>query len=87
MLGLFAKVVVFQAPVEQGTGWLAVVMAVNVVVGLYYYLARAGSLYARRAPIAAACVARRPVPRLLVGRHRDRPHARRRPCGSRPYRR
>jgi NADH-quinone oxidoreductase subunit N len=47
LLGLFAKVVVFQAPVEQGTGWLAVVMAVNVVVGLYYYLAWAASLYAR----------------------------------------
>jgi NADH-quinone oxidoreductase subunit N len=47
LLGLFAKVVVFQAPVEQGTGWLAVVMAVNVVVGLYYYLAWAASLYGR----------------------------------------
>jgi NADH-quinone oxidoreductase subunit N len=47
LLGLFAKVVVFQAPVEQGTGWLAVVMAVNVVLGLYYYLAWAASLYAR----------------------------------------
>jgi NADH-quinone oxidoreductase subunit N len=47
LLGLFAKVVVFQAPVEQGTGWLAVVMAVNVVVGLYYYLAWAASLYAK----------------------------------------
>ena len=47
LLGLFAKVVVFQAPVEQGTGWLAVVMAVNVVVGLYYYLAWAASLYVR----------------------------------------
>jgi NADH-quinone oxidoreductase subunit N len=47
LLGLFAKVVVFQAPVEQGTGWLAVVMAVNVVVGLDYYLAWAASLYAK----------------------------------------
>ena len=47
LLGLFAKVVVFQAPVEQGTGWLAVVMAVNVVIGLYYYLAWAASLYGR----------------------------------------
>jgi NADH-quinone oxidoreductase subunit N len=47
LIGLFAKVVVFQAPVQQGTGWLAVVMAVNVVVGLYYYLAWAGSLYVR----------------------------------------
>lgn len=50
LLGLFAKVVVFQAPVEQGTGWLAVVMAVNVVVGLYYYLAWAAALYVRSEP-------------------------------------
>jgi NADH-quinone oxidoreductase subunit N len=54
LLGLFAKVVVFQAPVEQGTGWLAVVMAVNVVVGLYYYLAWAASLYARSGAEQAA---------------------------------
>jgi NADH-quinone oxidoreductase subunit N len=53
LLGLFAKVVVFQAPVEQGTGWLAVVMAVNVVVGLYYYLAWAASLYARGGDVVA----------------------------------
>ncbi len=52
LLGLFAKVVVFQAPVEQGTGWLAVVMAVNVVIGLYYYLAWAAVLYARPAGAA-----------------------------------
>jgi NADH-quinone oxidoreductase subunit N len=49
LLGLFAKVVVFQAPVDQGAGWLAVVMAVNVVIGLYYYLAWAAALYARPA--------------------------------------
>jgi len=48
LLGLFAKIVVFRAPVDQGAGWLAVVMAVNVVIGLYYYLAWAASLYAGR---------------------------------------
>ena len=37
---------VFRAPVDQGVGWLAVVMAVNVVIGLYYYLAWAAALYA-----------------------------------------
>ncbi|HEX4905849.1 MAG TPA: NADH-quinone oxidoreductase subunit N [Acidimicrobiales bacterium] len=52
LLGLFAKVVVFRAPVDQGVGWLAVVMALNVVVGLYYYLTWATALYAR-APDAA----------------------------------
>ncbi len=47
LLGLFAKVVVFRAPVDQGVGWLAVVMAVNVVIGLYYYLSWAATLYTR----------------------------------------
>jgi NADH-quinone oxidoreductase subunit N len=49
LLGLFAKVVVFQAPVDSGAGWLALVMAVNVVVGLFYYLAWAALLYVRPA--------------------------------------
>jgi NADH-quinone oxidoreductase subunit N len=50
LLGLFAKVVVFRAPVDQGVGWLAVVMAVNVVIGLAYYLKWAASLYGRPEP-------------------------------------
>jgi NADH-quinone oxidoreductase subunit N len=65
LLGLFAKVVVFQAPVEQGVGWLAVVMAVNVVIGLFYYLAWAATLYAR-APDPAASTARPPSYRISV---------------------
>jgi NADH-quinone oxidoreductase subunit N len=62
LLGLFAKIVVFQAPVDQGVGWLAVVMAVNVVLGLYYYLAWAALLYAR--PAAAEGGARPPSYRI-----------------------
>lgn len=46
LLGLFAKVVVFQAPVAAGSAWLAIVMAVNVVIGLVYYLAWAALLVA-----------------------------------------
>ena len=38
VIGLFAKVTVFGAAVDAGLGWLAVVMAVNVVVALVYYL-------------------------------------------------
>lgn len=53
LIGLFAKVVVFRAPVDAGVGWLAVVMAVNVVIGLWYYLAWAATLYARDADPAA----------------------------------
>ena len=47
LLGLFAKVVVFAVPVGAGTGWLAVVMAVNIVIALYYYLAWAARALAR----------------------------------------
>ena len=66
LLGLFAKVVVFQAPVEQGAGWLAVVMAVNVVIGLVYYLAWAAALYARPPTRPRA----RPAPRRTASRCR-----------------
>jgi NADH-quinone oxidoreductase subunit N len=38
VIGLFAKVAVFSTAVENGLGWLAVIMAVNVVIALYYYL-------------------------------------------------
>ncbi|WP_411574317.1 NADH-quinone oxidoreductase subunit N [Streptomyces fradiae] len=52
VIGLFAKVVVFAAAVDAGLGWLAVVMAVNVVVALYYYLRWTAVLF--RAPEGAA---------------------------------
>ncbi|MFE3603348.1 NADH-quinone oxidoreductase subunit N [Streptomyces sp. NPDC059142] len=38
IIGLFAKVTVFSTAVDAGLGWLAVVMALNVVVALVYYL-------------------------------------------------
>lgn len=38
LAGLFAKIVVFREIVNGGGAWLAVVMAVNTVIGLYYYL-------------------------------------------------
>ncbi|MFE0459990.1 NADH-quinone oxidoreductase subunit N [Kitasatospora sp. NPDC058965] len=46
VVGLFGKVVVFRAAVDAGLGWLAVVMAVNVVVALYYYLFWTARLFA-----------------------------------------
>ena len=49
VIGLFAKVAVFRAAVDSGLGWLAVVMAVNVVIALYYYL-RWTALLFRPAP-------------------------------------
>ncbi|MEU1122289.1 NADH-quinone oxidoreductase subunit N [Streptomyces sp. NPDC005899] len=48
VIGLFAKVTVFSAAVDAGLGWLAVVMAVNVVIALYYYLRWTAALF--RAP-------------------------------------
>jgi NADH-quinone oxidoreductase subunit N len=46
VVGLFGKVVVFQAAVDAGLGWLAVLMAVNVVIALYYYLLWTAKLFA-----------------------------------------
>ncbi|WP_431775406.1 NADH-quinone oxidoreductase subunit N [Streptomyces cucumeris] len=51
IIGLFAKVAVFSAAVDAGLGWLAVVMAVNVVIALYYYLQWTATLF--RAPADA----------------------------------
>ncbi|MEU4212875.1 NADH-quinone oxidoreductase subunit N [Streptomyces sp. NPDC026206] len=47
IIGLFAKVTVFSAAVDAGLGWLAVVMAVNVVIALYYYLQWTAVLFRR----------------------------------------
>jgi NADH-quinone oxidoreductase subunit N len=47
IVGLFAKVVVFSSAVEVGLGWLSVIMAVNVVIALYYYLRWTALLFAR----------------------------------------
>ncbi|WP_104820894.1 NADH-quinone oxidoreductase subunit N [Kitasatospora sp. MMS16-BH015] len=53
VIGLFGKVVVFRAAVDAGLGWLAVVMAVNVVIALSYYLTWTARLFAP-APAAAS---------------------------------
>jgi NADH-quinone oxidoreductase subunit N len=45
LAGLFAKIVVFREVVAGGWLWLAVVMAVNTVVGLYYYALWAARLF------------------------------------------
>ncbi|MDB1090352.1 NADH-quinone oxidoreductase subunit N [Streptomyces sp. ACA25] len=50
LVGLFAKIVVFRSAVDAGLGVLAVVMALNVVVALYYYLQWTAILF--RAPEA-----------------------------------
>jgi NADH-quinone oxidoreductase subunit N len=65
LAGLFAKIVVFRGVLTGGYGWLAVVMAVNTVIGLYYYLAWAAVLFnstpagvrAGRSPASATAIA------------------------------
>jgi NADH-quinone oxidoreductase subunit N len=58
IVGLFAKVTVFSAAVDAGLGWLAVLMAVNVVIALYYYLQWTAALFrAPEEPEAAAAPA------------------------------
>ncbi|MFD7092886.1 NADH-quinone oxidoreductase subunit N [Streptomyces sp. NPDC059896] len=50
IIGLFAKVTVFSAAVDAGLGWLAVVMAANVVIALYYYLQWTAALFREPEP-------------------------------------
>ncbi len=60
--GLFAKIVVFRSALVGGAGVLALIMAVNTVIGLYYYLRVAALLFAAAAtaPTAAALVTSAP---------------------------
>ncbi|MEZ7130444.1 NADH-quinone oxidoreductase subunit N [Nonomuraea sp. AD125B] len=69
LAGLFAKVFVFRAIVEGGLGWLALVMAVNTVIGLYYYAVWAARLFtpAPRPITPAAAPALWPATGLAVG--------------------
>ncbi|WP_406726050.1 NADH-quinone oxidoreductase subunit N [Streptomyces sp. GD-15H] len=60
IIGLFAKVTVFSAAVDAGLGWLAVVMAVNVVIALVYYLQWTALLF--RAPEGEPAEHRVPLP-------------------------
>ncbi|TMR10817.1 NADH-quinone oxidoreductase subunit N [Nonomuraea turkmeniaca] len=62
LAGLFAKVFVFREIVEGGTGWLALVMAVNTVIGLYYYAVWTARLFTPAAGMAPAV--HRPPPAI-----------------------
>ncbi|HUR01076.1 MAG TPA: NADH-quinone oxidoreductase subunit N [Nonomuraea sp.] len=65
LAGLFAKVVVFREIIEGGAGWLAVVMAVNTVIGLYYYVVWTARLFTPAEAVPAAGV-RRAFPAVWV---------------------
>jgi NADH-quinone oxidoreductase subunit N len=45
LAGLFAKVTVVRALLEGSAGWLALVVAINAVIGLAYYVRAAAGLY------------------------------------------
>ena len=45
LAGLFAKVTVVKALREGSAGWLAIVVAINAVIGLAYYVRAAAGLY------------------------------------------
>ncbi|MFG2111513.1 NADH-quinone oxidoreductase subunit N [Streptomyces sp. NPDC048718] len=64
IIGLFAKVTVFSAAVDAGLGWLAVIMGVNVVIALAYYLRWTALLFRtpEGAPRPTPVVAPRRVP-------------------------
>lgn len=47
VIGLFAKVAVFSSAVGARHGWLAAIMALNVVIALVYYLRWTALLFAR----------------------------------------
>jgi NADH-quinone oxidoreductase subunit N len=53
LMGLFAKVAVFRAVISGGLTWLAVIMAVNVVIALFYYLRWAAALFTPVPPASA----------------------------------
>ncbi|MGC4893873.1 NADH-quinone oxidoreductase subunit N [Micromonospora sp. DT31] len=59
LAGLFAKVTVVRSLLAGHAGWLALVVALNAVIGLAYYLRVAATLYA--APRAGAAAPGRPA--------------------------
>ncbi|WP_433513247.1 NADH-quinone oxidoreductase subunit N [Nonomuraea sp. CA-143628] len=67
LAGLFAKVVVFREIIEGGAGWLAVVMAVNTVIGLYYYVVWTARLFTPAEPVPAGVRRALPAAWVAVG--------------------
>lgn len=62
LAGLFAKIVVFRAAITGAAGWLAVLIAINTVIGLYYYMAWAARMFAAPAEPESRAA---PVPRTV----------------------
>ncbi|MDG4835254.1 proton-conducting transporter membrane subunit [Micromonospora sp. WMMD967] len=54
LAGLFAKVTVVRALLDGGAAWLALVVALNAVIGLAYYLRVTAALWTPAAPATAS---------------------------------
>ncbi|MGW0216138.1 NADH-quinone oxidoreductase subunit N [Micromonospora chokoriensis] len=54
LAGLFAKVTVVRALLDGGAAWLALVVALNAVIGLAYYLRVTAALWTPTAPATAS---------------------------------
>jgi NADH-quinone oxidoreductase subunit N len=73
LVGLFAKVVVFRATISGAVAWLGVLLAVNTVLGLYYYARLGAALFspaedraAEPVPVPVALAAAIAVPLVLA---------------------
>ncbi|HYN97450.1 MAG TPA: proton-conducting transporter membrane subunit [Pilimelia sp.] len=68
LAGLFAKVAVVRSLLTGGAGWLALIVALNAVIGLAYYVRVAAALYAppQPAPAGPAAAPGAPWPVLAV---------------------
>ena len=69
LAGLFAKVVVVKAALDGSAGWLAVVIALNAVIGLAYYARVGAACFAAPGPAAneEPTVARRASVSVVAG--------------------
>ena len=72
LAGLFAKVAVVRALLGGAAGWLAIVVALNAVVGLAYYVRAALALFARPDPVAVSGDGRGPGDRRAPAARRIR---------------
>jgi NADH-quinone oxidoreductase subunit N len=65
--GLWAKVVIVDAAVSGGAGWLAVAVAINTVIGLVYYLRWTVLLFSPRAATEPMSYTIPPASGIAVG--------------------
>lgn len=71
LAGFAGKVFVLTAAIDGGMTWLAVVAAVNMAVGLYYYVAVLAEMYLRRPEEAGPHTsAHQPAPRFRTSANR-----------------